>query len=114
VAVTAKLKDMGITPTAAEGQKAPDEARLVVVGTPRFADSQDFTQSRTNGDLFLNAVGWLVGQEELGSVGRRSIRASRVEFSTGEATWLFYLSVLLLPELLVVLGIAVWWRRRNG
>lgn len=114
VAVTAKLKDMGITPAAAEGQKAPEEARVVVIGTPRFADSQDLSQSRTNADLFLNAVGWLVGQEELVSIRSRSVRASRAEFGQGEATWLFYLSVLLLPELLVVIGIAVWWRRRNG
>jgi ABC-type uncharacterized transport system involved in gliding motility auxiliary subunit len=114
VAVAAKLKDMGITPVAAEGQKAPDEARLVVIGTPRFADSQELTQSRTNADIFLNSVGWLVGQEELVSIRSRSVRASRAEFSQNQATWLFYLSVLLLPELLVVVGIAVWWRRRNG
>jgi ABC-type uncharacterized transport system involved in gliding motility auxiliary subunit len=114
VAATAKLKDMGITPAASEGQKAPEEARLVVVGTPRAADSQTFTQSRTNGDLFLNAVGWLVGQEELVSIRSRSVRASRAEFSPSQAGQLFYLSVLIIPELMVALGIAVWWRRRNG
>jgi ABC-type uncharacterized transport system involved in gliding motility auxiliary subunit len=114
VATTARLKDMGITPAAAEGQKAPEEARLVVVGTPRAADSQTLTQSRTNGDLFLNAVGWLVGQEELVSIRSRSVRASRAEFSPSQAGQLFYLSVLIIPELMVALGIAVWWRRRNG
>ncbi len=114
VATTAKLKDMGLTPTAPEGQKASEEARLVVIGTPRAADSQTFTQSRTNGDLFLNAVGWLVGQEELVSIRSRSVRASRAEFSPSQAGQLFYLSVLIIPELMVVLGIAVWWRRRNG
>jgi len=36
------------------------------------------------------------------------------QFSQNQATWLFYLSVLLMPELLVVIGIAVWSRRRNG
>jgi gliding motility-associatede transport system auxiliary component len=114
VAVTAKLAEMGITPTAPAGGKAPDEARLVVVGTPRFADSQTFTQSRTNGDLFLNAIGWLVGQDELVSIGSRSVRASRADLTPSQGTLLFYLSVILLPELLVVIGIAVWWRRRNG
>jgi ABC-type uncharacterized transport system involved in gliding motility auxiliary subunit len=114
VATTAKLKDMGITPVAAEGQKAAEEARLVVVGTPRAADSQTLSQSRTNGDLFLNAVGWLVGQEELVSIRSRSVRASRAEFSPSQAGQLFYLSVLIIPELMVALGIAVWWRRRNG
>jgi ABC-type uncharacterized transport system involved in gliding motility auxiliary subunit len=114
VATTAKLKDMGITPAAAAGQKAPEEARLVVIGTPRAADNQTLTQSRTNGDLFLNAVGWLVGQEELVSIRSRSVRASRAEFSPSQAGQLFYLSVLIIPELMIALGIAVWWRRRNG
>ena len=114
VAVTANLKEMGITPAAVEGQKTPEEARLVVFGTPRFADSQDLTQSRTNADLFLNAVGWLVGQEELVSIRSKSVRASRAEFSPSQAGQLFYLSVLIIPELMVALGIAVWWRRRNG
>jgi ABC-type uncharacterized transport system involved in gliding motility auxiliary subunit len=114
VAVTAKLADMGVTPAAAEGQKPAEEARLVVLGTPRAADSQTFTQSRTNGDLFLNAVGWLVGQEELVSIRSRSVRASRAEFSPSQAGQLFYLSVLIIPELMVALGIAVWWRRRTG
>lgn len=112
VAVTATLKDMGVAP--AEGQPASGEARLVVVGTPRVADSQTLTQSRTNADLFLNAVGWLVGQEELVSIRSRSVRASRAEFTPNQAGQLFYLSVLIIPELMVALGIAVWWRRRNG
>ncbi len=115
VAVTAKLKDMGIEPPPpVEGEKAPDEARLVVFGTPRFADNQEITQSRLNGDLFLNAVGWLVGQEELVSIRSRTVRASRADFTQNQAGRLFYLSVLIIPELLVALGIAVWWRRRNG
>lgn len=115
VAVTANLKEMGIEPPGpAEGQKPVEAARLVVFGTPRFADNQELLQSRLNGDLFLNAVGWLVGQEELVSIRSRSVRASRAEFSPSQAGQLFYLSVLIIPELLVGLGIVVWWRRRNG
>jgi gliding motility-associatede transport system auxiliary component len=114
VAVDIKLKDLGVEPPAAgEGKKAPDEARLVVFGTSRFADNQDIVQSRLNGDLFLNAVGWLVGQEELVSIRSRSVRASRAELTGTQARQVFYLSVLILPQLLIASGIAVWWRRRS-
>jgi gliding motility-associatede transport system auxiliary component len=114
VATTGKLKDMGLTPPApAEGQKAAEEARLVVFGSVRFADNQELSQSRLNGDLFLNAVGWLVGQEELVSIRSRTVRASRAEFTPSQAGELFLLSVLIIPELLVALGISVWWRRRT-
>jgi len=115
VAVTAKLKDLGVTPAAAaEGKPAsPDEARLVVFGTSLFADNQQLGASRLNGDLFLNAVGWLVGQEELVSIRSRTIRASRAELTGGQAVQIFYLSVLIIPELLIAGGIAIWWRRRS-
>src|SRR5207247_1254189 len=54
VAVEAKLHDLGITPPPApEGKKAPEEARLVVFGTPMFANNQQLAEARLNGDLFL-------------------------------------------------------------
>ena len=73
---------MGVEPPRA---RAPTEARLVVFGTPLFADNQQLAQSRLNGDLFLNAVGWLVGQEELVSIRSRSVRASRAELTPDQA-----------------------------
>jgi ABC-type uncharacterized transport system involved in gliding motility auxiliary subunit len=114
VAVTAKLTDMGITPPANAEGKVPDEARLVVFGTPMFADNQELVQSRLNGDLFLNAVGWLVGQENLVSIRSRTVRASRAELTPRQAVQVFYLSVLIIPQLLIVAGIAVWWQRRSA
>jgi ABC-type uncharacterized transport system involved in gliding motility auxiliary subunit len=114
VAVEAKLKDMGVeSPAAGEGKKAPEEARLVVFGTPRFADNQELSQARLNGDLFLNAVGWLVGQEELVSIRSRSVRASRAELTRDQASLVFYLSVLIVPQLLIASGIWVWWQRKS-
>jgi ABC-type uncharacterized transport system involved in gliding motility auxiliary subunit len=115
VAVEARLRDMGIEPPAAsEGKPAIEEARLVVFGTPMFADNQQLAQSRLNSDLFLNAVGWLVGQAELVSIRSRSVRASRAQLTATQAVQVFYLSVLIIPEILIAIGIVVWWRRRSA
>lgn len=114
VAVTAKLADMGVQPAVAGGGvKSPEEARLVVFGSSMFADNQQIAQSRLNGDLFLNAVGWLVGQEELVSIRSRTIRASRAELTPGQVGQLFYLSVLILPEFLIILGLTLSWQRKS-
>jgi len=111
---TAKLRDMGVELSpAGEGKKAPEEARLVAFGSALFADNQQLVQSRLNGDLFLNAIGWLVGQEELVSVRSRTVRASRAELTGAQALQVFYLSVLIVPQLLIATGIAVWWRRKS-
>src|SRR5437773_5503788 len=110
VAVTAKLKDLGVTPAAAtEGKPAPDEARLVVFGTSLFADNQQLGASRLNGDLFLNAIGWLVGQEELVSIRSRPIRASRAELTGGQAVQLFSLCVVIIAALLIAAGVGAGW-----
>jgi gliding motility-associatede transport system auxiliary component len=109
VAATANLKEMGLTPP-----EGVTEARLVVFGTPLFIDNQQLAQSQLNGDLFLNAVGWLVGQEELVSIRSRSVRASRADLTPAQAARVFYLSVFIIPQLLIALGIWVWWRRRTA
>jgi len=109
VAVTANLKDLEASPP-----EGVTEARLVVVGTPLFVDNQQLAQSQLNGDLFLNAVGWLVGQEELVSIRSRSVRASRADLTPAQAAQVFYLSVFIIPQLLIALGIWVWWRRRTA
>ena len=80
------------------------------LGTASFADNKNIN-TLYNRDLFLNSVGWLGNQEELLSIRPRTVRASRVEFSEEQATAIFYLSVLVIPELLMIIGLAVWWRR---
>jgi ABC-type uncharacterized transport system involved in gliding motility auxiliary subunit len=106
VAVEADLSAMGIAGEA-------KQARLVVVGTPSFADSQEFSRRPLNGDFFLNAVGWLVGQSETVSVRSRTVRASRAELTPGQARRLMFLSIFIIPELLVLMGVSVWWWRRS-
>src|SRR4029453_12348179 len=104
---TPNLKDMGFAPP-----EGVTDARLVVVGTPLFIDNQQLAQAQLNGDLFLNAVGWLVGQGKLVSIRSRSVRAARAHLTPAQAARVFYLSVFIIPELLIALGIWVWWGRR--
>jgi ABC-type uncharacterized transport system involved in gliding motility auxiliary subunit len=102
VAVTGKHKEMGFDK---EG-----ETKLIVVGDADFATNQFFGQL-FNRDLVLNMVSWLGGQEELISIRPRAISASRAQLSPEESRRIFYLSVLVLPELLLFIGLTVWWRR---
>ena len=102
VAVTGKHKEMGFDK---EG-----ETKLVVVGDADFANNQ-FVSQLFNRDLLLNVMNWLGGQEELIAIRPRSVQASRAQLSPEESRRIFHLSVLILPELLLFLGLTVWWRR---
>jgi gliding motility-associatede transport system auxiliary component len=103
VAVTGKHKEMGFG-------KEGGETKLVVVGDADFASNQFFGQL-FNRDLVLNMMAWLGGEEQKISIRPRAIQASRTQLGPEETRRIFYLSVLVLPELLLFLGLTVWWRR---
>ena len=105
VAVSAFAKDVG-----GEGD---GELELAVFGDSSFATNKYWRQL-FNDSLALSVVGWLAGEEELMSIGARAVRASRANLSPAEALSVFYLSVLVLPELILLCGIAVWWRRTSS
>jgi ABC-type uncharacterized transport system involved in gliding motility auxiliary subunit len=102
LAVTGKHKEMGFEDTG--------ETKLVVVGDADWVNNQ-FVNQLFNRDLVLNMMNWLGGQEELISIRPRAIQASRAQLSPAESRRIFYLSVLVMPELLLLLGLTVWWRR---
>lgn len=103
VAVEANLKEMGV--------ENGSTARLAVFGSVDFAANRNLGGTYFNRDLVLNTFGWLVGQTDLVSIRAKGLRASRVNFDAQQAAVAFYLSVLLLPELLLIAGLAMWWRR---
>ena len=103
VAVTANLKKIGID--------RDGDAKIVVLGTAGFANNR-FINIYFNRDFFLNVINWLVGQEEMISIRPRSVRSSRLQLTEREGATVFYLSFLILPEILLIIGLGVWWRRR--
>lgn len=99
---------------ASDETQAPDdlEGRLVVFGDADWVSNRSLSLY-FNQDLFLNAVGWLAGEEELISIRPRQTRASQVMLTSAESQAVFYLTVLLLPELILFVGMLIWLRRRN-
>lgn len=100
----------GVAPLAAMGEQGKGEARFLVFGDTSFVTNQYLNQL-FNDSLGKAAVAWLAGEEQLISIGPRGVRASRAFLTASQGRSVFYLSVLVLPELILLLGIAVWWRR---
>jgi ABC-type uncharacterized transport system involved in gliding motility auxiliary subunit len=86
-------------------------SRLVVVGDSDFA-TNSFFHILGNGNLFLNTVHYLAAQENLIGIEPRTYDPPRVNLTNRQIKGIFFLSVVLLPALLAVLGTAVWWRQR--
>jgi ABC-type uncharacterized transport system involved in gliding motility auxiliary subunit len=88
------------------------EARLVVLGDTDIANNQ-YLGNFFNRDFVMNCVDWLAGESNSITIRPRELRASRFNLTLEEFDVVFVLSVLLLPELLLIIGFAVWSERRN-
>ena len=108
VAVSAYVRDLPDADADAEG-----ELLMAVFGDSSFATNKYWRQL-FNDALALSTVAWLTGEEQFISIGPRAIRASRAHLSRAQARTVFYLSLLVIPELILLTGIAVWWRRSSS
>ena len=90
-----------------------DGGRLVVVGDSDFATNALIRQFR-NRDFFVNSVNWLLGDVEAISVRPDSARASRLQLTRSQFSQIRYLSLFVLPEAIAILGVFVWWSRRQA
>jgi len=103
-AVSGDLKTLGYAKTGL--------ARMVIFGSTEFADNQ-YLDNFFNRDFFMNSLEWMIGQGNSITIRPRVMEPSSFALTVTQFGIVFALSVLLLPELLIIMGIAVWWERRT-
>lgn len=86
-------------------------SRIGVIGDSDFA-TNSFFHFLGNGNLFLNTVGYLTARENLIGVEPRTHDLPRLSVTNRQMKGTFVLSMALVPGLLALVGIAVWWRQR--
>jgi ABC-type uncharacterized transport system involved in gliding motility auxiliary subunit len=103
------------TAGAPDGKNGPDdkkaEARIVAFGDSDFA-SNAALGVQGNRDLFLNSVNWLAQQENLISIRPKDPEDRRITLTADQERRIFYLTVLIVPGLVLLAGVQTWWRRR--
>jgi ABC-type uncharacterized transport system involved in gliding motility auxiliary subunit len=94
--------------------KAPKftgKSRVAIIGDSDFA-TNSFFHIMGNGKLFLNTVNYLASQENLIGIEPRTYDLPRVNLTNRQMKGTFFLSIVLIPALMALVGIAVWWRQR--
>jgi ABC-type uncharacterized transport system involved in gliding motility auxiliary subunit len=95
------------------GEEGSDarRSRVAVVGDSDFA-TNSFFHIMGNGTLFVNTINYLAAQEGLIGIQPRTHDLPRVNLTNQQMKGTFFLSVVLVPALLAVVGTAVWWKQR--
>jgi hypothetical protein len=89
------------------------KSRVVVFGDADFVTNVNIRQL-FNRDLFLNALNWVLGDEEGVTIRAKTLRRSTRALSDKQFRLIFVATGVIIPELLVLLGFAVWWRRTSA
>ena len=98
----------------AEGEAKKLGGRMVVVGDSEWISPQFITQTQVaNVDLLSSLTGWLTEREALVAIAPRKINAQSVVMTEDGLFGVFLRVVLLMPLSALVLGLGVWWQRRQ-
>jgi ABC-type uncharacterized transport system involved in gliding motility auxiliary subunit len=98
---------------AAQSEKDKDKGwRLVVFGNSAFLTNAQIANAG-NVNLGQNAINWLARQEQALGIAPRSPEQVQLFLSAAQMRNVFLISLVGLPVLAIVLGVAVWWRRRR-
>jgi ABC-type uncharacterized transport system involved in gliding motility auxiliary subunit len=88
------------------------ETRLVVVGDSDFAANYSLG-IQGNRDLFLNIANWLTQQENLVAIRPRQPEDRRITLTADQQLRIFWLSVFMIPGVVLGTGIYTWWLGRQ-
>jgi len=91
--------------------KQNSQGRFVVVGSADWADNQ-YINFNGNSDLAVNAVNWLSSDEDLISIRPKPPEDRRVTMTQHQFNAVLATSQFVLPLIVVVAGVGVWWKRR--
>jgi len=90
--------------------------RLVVFGDSDFAADEvlnTVSGALGNKDLFLNAANWLTEEEILISISSKPTDVRQITPLTGiQQRLILYSSIGILPLVVIIAGVWVWWSRR--
>jgi ABC-type uncharacterized transport system involved in gliding motility auxiliary subunit len=91
--------------------KPNSQGRFVVVGSSRWV-ANSFLRFNGNRNLLLNMMNWLSSDEDLISIRPKEQEDRRINLTRAQFFTLRSVSQFLLPLIVIISGVMVWFRRR--
>src|SRR5256714_14129407 len=90
-----------------------NSSRMVVVSNATFIQNNALTQDQQALDFISASANWLLSREQLIGIAPKIPKTLTFALSEDALRSLRWMLLVLLPLVFVVLGTAVWWKRRT-
>ncbi len=107
-----------LNPKDAKAEEAKDEdkimgeGKMAVFGDADFA-SNKFASLAGNTELITNTINYLAGRKDLIAIPEKERPTDHLMLTRNQGLLLFWIPVVVIPLLVIILGVAVWRRRRS-
>lgn len=95
------------------GTDTSKDAKLVVVSSSTFTNSQILSSGQGNKDFFMNSVNWLVGNKENITVRPKDLTTETLNMTASQELAVAAIVVVVIPVIILFSGVLVWLRRRH-
>ena len=93
-------------------EQRPPETRVAVIGDSDFIGN-GYLGIEGNRDLFLNTLNWLAQQESLIAIRPKEASDRRLTMTANHVMGVLWMSLVIVPALVIGAGVLAWWRRRE-
>ncbi len=111
LAYAVQKNNAGLPEWKKRDMREDDETRLVVFGSSAVCRNMSIYMPY-NYELIINSFNWLAGEGELKGIRSPRRAGTRMFLDEKQKDGILYISVLILPEFFMIVGLAAWWRRR--
>jgi len=92
-------------------EKPKSDGRLAVFGDSDFVTNRYYYLSG-NGNFFLNTVNWLTEEADLIAIQPKTSFPKTIQLTPSQGRMIFWVSLIILPLAVLVIGLTVWMRRK--
>jgi ABC-type uncharacterized transport system involved in gliding motility auxiliary subunit len=90
-----------------------DTSRMIVVGNAELLGANAYRLSEgLSIDFTMNAINWLLDREELAGIPPKEKQNVTLSLDEKQMGRIFLGVMVLIPGIVALLGLTVWWRRR--
>jgi hypothetical protein len=86
---------------------------MILVGNAGFLSNEGLRVSDIGSDFAVHSINWLINREQLAGIPPKPKQALNLSLNETQMGRIAFAVLGVIPATVALIGLAVWWKRRN-